>query len=53
MKYLAPSLALVLLTTPALAQSVGEKSGVNSVLGITPTTVDFVKEVAVSDIFEI
>jgi putative membrane protein len=53
MKYLASSLALVLLATPALAQSVGEKSGVNSALGITPTTVDFVKEAAVSDMFEI
>ena len=41
------------LTGPALAQSVGEKSGVNSTLGISPTTADFVKEVAVSDMFEI
>jgi putative membrane protein len=38
---------------PALAQSVGEKSGVNSALGISPTTADFVKEVATSDMFEI
>jgi len=38
---------------PALAQSVGEKTGVNSTLGIAPTTVDFVKEVAISDMFEI
>ncbi len=53
MKYLASGLALVLLATPTLAQSVGEKSGVNSALGITPTTVDFVKEAAVSDMFEI
>src|SRR5712672_4871822 len=53
MKYLASGLALVLLATPALAQSVGEKTGVNSVLGITPETADFVKEVAISDMFEI
>ena len=53
MKYLAPSLALVLLATPALAQSVGEKTGVNSALGITPATADFVKEAATSDMFEI
>lgn len=43
----------LLLATPALAQSVGEKTGVNSTLGIAPTTPDFVKEVAISDMFEI
>jgi putative membrane protein len=53
MKYLAAGLALVLLATPTLAQSVGEKTGVNSTLGISPTTADFVKEAAVSDMFEI
>jgi putative membrane protein len=53
MKYLVPGLALVLLATPALAQSVGEKTGVNSTLGIAPTTADFVKEAAISDMFEI
>jgi len=35
------------------AQSAGEKTGVNSALGISPSTADFVKEVAVSDMFEI
>jgi putative membrane protein len=53
MKCLASGLALVLLATPALAQSIGEKTGVNSTLGITPTTADFVKEAATSDAFEI
>jgi putative membrane protein len=43
----------LLLTGSALAQSVGEKSGVNSTLGISPSTADFVKEVAISDMFEI
>ena len=43
----------LLLATPAMAQSVGEKTGVNSALGISPTTADFVKEVAISDMFEI
>jgi putative membrane protein len=47
------ALGCVLLTGPALAQSAGEKTGVNSVLGISPTTADFVKEVAISDMFEI
>jgi putative membrane protein len=53
MKYLASSLALFLMASPALAQSIGEKTGVNSVLGVAPTTADFVKEVAISDMFEI
>jgi putative membrane protein len=43
----------LLVAGPTLAQSVGEKTGVNSTLGIAPTTADFVKEVAVSDMFEI
>jgi len=46
-------LGCVLLASPVLAQSVGEKTGVNSILGIAPTTEDFVKEVAISDMFEI
>jgi putative membrane protein len=46
-------LGCVLLAGPALAQSVGEKTGVNSALGISPTTADFVKEVAISDMFEL
>jgi putative membrane protein len=53
MKYLAPCLALVLLATPAMAQSVGEKTGINSTLGISPATEDFVKQAAMSDMFEI
>jgi putative membrane protein len=53
MKYLAPCLALVLLGTPAMAQSVGEKTGINSTLGITPKSEDFVKQAAISDMFEI
>jgi putative membrane protein len=47
------ALALVLLAPLAQAQSVGEKSGVNSALGISPTTQDFVTEAANSDMLEI
>jgi putative membrane protein len=47
------TLGCVLLVSPALAQSVGEKTGVNAMLGVSPTTADFVKEVAISDMFEI
>jgi putative membrane protein len=46
-------IACLLLAGPALAQSAGEKTGVNSALGISPSTADFVKEVAISDMFEI
>ncbi len=41
------------LPPAALAQSAGEKTGVNSTLGIAPTTADFVKEAATSDMTEI
>jgi putative membrane protein len=44
---------LCLLSNATMAQSVSEKTGVNSVLGITPKTEDFVKEVAISDMTEI
>jgi putative membrane protein len=54
MKTLATLAAVaVLLSSAAVAQSVGEKTGVNSTLGISPTTADFVKEAAMSDMLEI
>ncbi|MBP1294242.1 DUF4142 domain-containing protein [Bradyrhizobium elkanii] len=53
MKRTIIAFACALLAGPALAQSLGEKTGVNSALGVAPTTADFVKEVAVSDMFEI
>jgi putative membrane protein len=53
MKRTMIALACVLLAGPALAQSLGEKTGVNSALGVAPATADFVKEVAISDMFEI
>jgi putative membrane protein len=45
--------AALLFSSAALAQSVGEKTEVNSALGISPATADFVKEAAVSDMMEI
>jgi putative membrane protein len=42
-----------LLASSAMAQSLGEKTGVDALLGITPSTADFVLEVARSDIFEL
>jgi putative membrane protein len=47
------TLSTVLLSTAAFAQSAGEKTGINSTLGIAPTTADFVKEAAMSDMLEI
>jgi putative membrane protein len=41
------------LGSAAFAQSVSEETGVNSVLGVSPTTADFVKEAAISDMTEI
>jgi putative membrane protein len=45
--------AAILLATSAWAQSTTEKTGVNSMLGVAPSTEDFVKEAATSDMFEI
>src|SRR5271167_835235 len=45
--------ACSLLATAAFAETVGEKTGINSTLGIAPTTNDFVQEAAVGDMFEI
>jgi putative membrane protein len=42
--------ATLLISTSAFAQSVGGKTGFNSTLGISPTTVDFVKEAAMTEI---
>ena len=61
MKLVTFAAACALLAVPAFAQSsvgdkakdVGEATGVNSVVGVSPTTADFVTRVAVSDIFEI
>jgi putative membrane protein len=45
--------ATALLSTAAYAQSVGERTGVNSTLGIAPKTEDFIEEAAMSDMMEI
>lgn len=38
---------------PSRAESITEKTGVNSALGVSPSTPDFVRQVAISDMFEI
>jgi putative membrane protein len=47
------ALAVPLLAAPASAQSLGERTGVNSMLGVAPKTEDFVKQVAISDMFDV
>jgi len=47
------TLSVVFLAAGAVAQSVGEKTGVNSMLGIAPKTADFITEAALSDMLEI
>jgi putative membrane protein len=44
---------VMLMAQPSYAQSVGEKIGVNSMLGLTPKTPDLVKEAAESNLFVI
>lgn len=53
MRILAAGAATFFVATAALAQSATEKTGVNSALGVAPTTQDFVTEAAESDMFEI
>jgi len=45
--------AALVISSAAFGQSLGEKTGVNSTLGIAPTTQDFVTEAAMSGMFEI
>ena len=52
-KILATAAVALSFATPVLAQSVPEKTGVNSTLGISPSTQDFVTEAANSDMLEI
>jgi putative membrane protein len=53
MKMHALIVAGLLAATPALAQSVSEKTGINSLVGASPSTADFVTQAAISDMFEI
>jgi putative membrane protein len=45
--------SVLLLSGAAFAQSMGERSGVNSVFGVAPRTQDVITEAAQSDMFEI
>ena len=47
------ALGCILVAGTALAQSIGERTGINSALGISPTMADFIKEAANSDMLQI
>jgi putative membrane protein len=47
------ALGRILVAGPAVAQSIGERTGVNSALGISPTMADFIKEAANGDMLQI
>lgn len=47
------SAGLMLLASPLAAETLSEKTGVNSALDIAPSTADFVTEAAVGDLFDI
>jgi len=53
MKTLTFAVACLLFCAPALAESASEKMGVNSALGVSPSTSDFVTEAATGELFEI
>lgn len=53
MRKILATCTLLTISTAAFAQSTAETTGVNSTLGIPPTTEDFVKEASMSDMFEI
>jgi putative membrane protein len=53
MKLFAVLVCWLMFAGTAQAQSVGEKTGVNSMVGVAPKSADFVKLVAISDMFEI
>jgi putative membrane protein len=53
MKTIIAVVAGMLLASSAMAQSLGERTGVDSLLGIAPSSADFVTEVAQSDMFEL
>jgi putative membrane protein len=53
MKELLMATAFLMFAGPAAVQSVRGKTGLNSLIGVNSSTTDFVKEVAISDMFEI
>lgn len=42
----------LLIATPVFAQGISEKTGINTLVGAAPSITEFVKIVALSDMFE-
>lgn len=53
MKKLSAIAVCLVFAGPALAETVSEKTGLNSLVGASPNTQDFITEAANSDMFEI
>ncbi|PLP57611.1 DUF305 domain-containing protein [Mesorhizobium loti] len=53
MKSFVLAAVIALAPAAALAQSATERTGVNTLLGVAPSTADFVRKAATSDLFEI
>ena len=53
MKAVVFTTAFLMSVTTAFAQSATESSGINSALGVAPSTEDFVTQASTSDLFEI
>lgn len=53
MKKICFLVAALCVATPVLAESLPERTGINSVMGIAPKTEDFIQGVVWSDLFEI
>jgi putative membrane protein len=53
MRIIAGAAICLLFALPAAAESLTEKSGINSLVGVSPSTQDFVTEAGISDMFEI
>ena len=51
MKKLAVVVACLAFAAPASAQSIGEKTGLSALIGIAPTTTDFISQAAIGDMF--
>ena len=46
-------IACLFAASPVAAQSISEKTGINALVGTSPSTTDFVTQAAISDMFEI
>ena len=53
MKKLAVVIACLAFAVPESAQSLGEKIGISAIIGVAPTTNDFIAQAAIGDIFGI